>query len=598
MNVYYMCNANKTWENPGGCRGLIRSDRWTQLLTIAEEDEREGAGQRWYCHCGARYMCAFGVCIEVIDHAASPPQAWYLQSPFPEQDIKDLKTMLRHSQLTKQGIVVTKPQDLLKYLPKVEPLAVGTVFAPYAEGNPTWERHYVLMEHLTWEDLPEFNWNELYMKAEEDLGLNNKEWEGYNQKTKNKYRRQRINAMKNVISEIESRRNLATGSLGGGGAGVAPDALPAGGGRASSSTSPGAPAPPPGEPSAAAQANAPPPPPPTYPPPNWGHPDWGAAAAQPGVGATMRLVEAASSLSRDALQAMGVALNEAIDADNNDRTATAMDVQEPGEAWPSFKDAQEQDQVEQISEHDRAELAWFALEGAPAPRGKWAEELAPSVALGLKAQPMSPPDAFQDAERAAEEEARAAAEGPRRHKMEVGAIADEGDAGVLYRPCVDCGMQTGRFCDYCRAADRMPGERWAAGQLTPLCSVCDDEQGSCHYCRGKDWATPPPKGNSLDLAQRPSAGSSASAGEPSQGAARAAGSQAAAPDWQQKALDKIALAPTELLVEAGIAPPGGFTVIDQEAVREAVAAGIAARAAECAAAEAATNEAFAGAKPL
>ena len=35
----------------------------------------------------------------------------------------------------------------------------------------------------------------------------------------------------------------------------------------------------------------------------------------------------------------------------------------------------------------------MALEGVPAPRGKWAEELAPSVALGLKAQPMSPPDA-------------------------------------------------------------------------------------------------------------------------------------------------------------------------------------------------------------
>ena len=144
----------------------------------------------------------------------------------------------------------------------------------------------------------------------------------------------------------------------------------------------------------------------------------------------------------------------------------------------------------------------------------------------------------------------------------------------------------------------MPGERWATGQLTPLCSTCDNEKDSCHYCRGQDWATPPPKGNSLDLAQRPSAGSSASAGEPSQGAARAAGSQAAAPDWQQEALAKIALAPTELLAEAGIAPPGGFTETDQEAVREAVAAGIAARAAESAAAEAATNEAFAGAKPL
>merc|ERR1712086_488785 len=105
----------------------------------------------------------------------------------------------------------------------------------------------------------------------------------------------------------------------------------------------------------------------------------------------------------------------------------------------------------------------------------------------------------------------------------------------------------------------MPRERWAAGQLTPLCSVCDNEQGSCHYCHGKDWATPPPKGNSLALAQRLSAGSSAPAWTPSQGAERAAGSQAAAPDRQQMALAKIALAPTELLVEAGLGPRGGFT---------------------------------------
>ena len=71
----------------------------------------------------------------------------------------------------------------------------------------------------------------------------------------------------------------------------------------------------------------------------------------------MRLVEAAGSWSRDALQAMGDALGEVIDDDNNDTTATAMDVQEPGEVWPSFKDAQKQDQAEQISKHDRAEMA-------------------------------------------------------------------------------------------------------------------------------------------------------------------------------------------------------------------------------------------------
>ena len=46
----------------------------------------------------------------------------------------------------------------------------------------------------------------------------------------------------------------------------------------------------------AARALAPPPPPPTQPPPGaWGnHPDWGAAASSPGLGAARHLTEAAN----------------------------------------------------------------------------------------------------------------------------------------------------------------------------------------------------------------------------------------------------------------------------------------------------------------
>ena len=45
------------------------------------------------------------------------------------------------------------------------------------------------------------------------------------------------------------------------------------------------------------------------------------------------------------------------------------------------------------------------------------------------------------------------------------------DQETLVRPCVDCGQMTGRFCDYCYAADRCPDERWAPNQLTPLCCL-------------------------------------------------------------------------------------------------------------------------------
>ena len=65
-----------------------------------------------------------------------------------------------------------------------------------------------------------------------------------------------------------------------------------------------------------------------------------------------------------------------------------------------------------------------------------------------------------------------------------------GEVNVLCRPCVDCGRKTGCFCDYCKAADRMPGEMWAQGQMTPLCDVCDNTKG-CHFCRRQAWCVPP-----------------------------------------------------------------------------------------------------------
>ena len=67
-----------------------------------------------------------------------------------------------------------------------------------------------------------------------------------------------------------------------------------------------------------------------------------------------------------------------------------------------------------------------------------------------------------------------------------------GDMDMLARPCVDCGVITGRFCDWCKAADRCPDEEWAEGQLTPLSPNCDNWYNECHFCRRMDWVTPPP----------------------------------------------------------------------------------------------------------
>jgi len=71
-------------------------------------------------------------------------------------------------------------------------------------------------------------------------------------------------------------------------------------------------------------------------------------------------------------------------------------------------------------------------------------------------------------------------------------ILATGTYEMLCRPCVDCGQKTARYCDYCCAQDRLPNEEWARGQMTPLCSTCDNQHDSCHYCRGLSWAAPPP----------------------------------------------------------------------------------------------------------
>ena len=79
----------------------------------------------------------------------------------------------------------------------------------------------------------------------------------------------------------------------------------------------------------------------------------------------------------------------------------------------------------------------------------------------------------------------------------------------LTRPCVDCGLLTGTFCDgdetgtlgrdgfICLARNRLPSgdavhREWNPGQRTPLCSKCDKERGNCHFCLGTSWVQPPP----------------------------------------------------------------------------------------------------------
>ena len=69
----------------------------------------------------------------------------------------------------------------------------------------------------------------------------------------------------------------------------------------------------------------------------------------------------------------------------------------------------------------------------------------------------------------------------------------DGNLISLIRPCVDCGLLTGNWCEAsCFAEDWLGSklEDWQDSQITPHCSLCEEEYQFCHFCRGKDWATP------------------------------------------------------------------------------------------------------------
>ena len=76
---------------------------------------------------------------------------------------------------------------------------------------------------------------------------------------------------------------------------------------------------------------------------------------------------------------------------------------------------------------------------------------------------------------------------PARLPMEFKAAAKDTS---LSRPCVDCGLITGCFCDYCKAHTRVPQEVWGMGQCTPLCTKCDATWKCCRFCRGVSACRP------------------------------------------------------------------------------------------------------------
>ena len=65
----------------------------------------------------------------------------------------------------------------------------------------------------------------------------------------------------------------------------------------------------------------------------------------------------------------------------------------------------------------------------------------------------------------------------------------------LVRPCVNCGLTTGNFCDglgyECYAEDNVPAEKWCVAQRTPFCNFCESKRPACRFCMRTPSCTPP-----------------------------------------------------------------------------------------------------------
>ena len=65
----------------------------------------------------------------------------------------------------------------------------------------------------------------------------------------------------------------------------------------------------------------------------------------------------------------------------------------------------------------------------------------------------------------------------------------------LVRPCVDCGLITGNFCDgigyECYAEVHVPGEDWCVNQRTPFCNFCESKRPACRFYMRTPSCTPP-----------------------------------------------------------------------------------------------------------
>ena len=139
-NVYYVCRAGGNTP----CNTVIQAKAWDRM-----KDDPLASGQRWYCHCKARYKTAWGTLVEIFRDGV----ACYCLANLPSPHMQDVKGLLIEQRFKH----VKNAADLYEAIPRIEPLAADA-FKPI-DGRPgMWK--LLAMKEL--EDRPRFDWNQLY----------------------------------------------------------------------------------------------------------------------------------------------------------------------------------------------------------------------------------------------------------------------------------------------------------------------------------------------------------------------------------------------------------------------------------------------------
>ena len=126
------------------CCTLILPKVWARL-----HDDPLATGQRWYCHCEARYSTAFGMVLELIING----QSHFARAAVPTFSIQDAKAM----SVERNEKAYATAEELYNAIPVVKPMDQGKFLRPM----PNKEGFYKLRGE-DFNTVPMLDWLQLY----------------------------------------------------------------------------------------------------------------------------------------------------------------------------------------------------------------------------------------------------------------------------------------------------------------------------------------------------------------------------------------------------------------------------------------------------